>query len=256
MTAKVFVNASEHVYNFHLTEVLYLRNYARANGYLFSSMIGGCESIRDLQQCKLLGVDAVECSLIESVFAFGKLCGAVATVFSPELSPLPIHSPPSLFLSIDTPDAVARLPELRKEVDRLNCPYEIIPVFNRRSLIKSMYSYESDNYDVQTYRAELACLIKQHTCLFSRYGISGGVTQSSLGLLAEDDITPHMLRLGLFSLLSDKSPLAYATDLDVAKYHFKETLLLDSIRSALKERYELITTRQHHLMKYLLTEPF
>ena len=69
----ITVNGSEHIYNFGLSDVLFLRNYSRKCGHSFSSNIGGCESIRDIKQAKSIKADSIECGYIESLFAYTKL---------------------------------------------------------------------------------------------------------------------------------------------------------------------------------------
>ena len=97
----IYINASEHVYNFHFSEVLYLRNFARMHNYGFTSLVGGCESLRDIQQSKLLFVDAIECRFIESEFSFYKLVTTLRSVYD-DIDPIDSK----LFLCLDTCESV------------------------------------------------------------------------------------------------------------------------------------------------------
>ena len=106
----IYVNASEHIYNFHFSEVLYLRNFARNHNYGFTSLIGGCESLRDIDQSKLLFADAIECRFIESEFAFYKLCNTLSTVYKD----LEFNVLPKLFLWLDTCESIKILPSLEQ----------------------------------------------------------------------------------------------------------------------------------------------
>ena len=77
----VFLNASEHLFGLDISETLMLRNYSHLNGFLFCSMMGGPESIRDLQEAKNLFADAFEFPMIESLFALEKIFLAIEKVF-------------------------------------------------------------------------------------------------------------------------------------------------------------------------------
>lgn len=46
--------------------------------------IGGCEAVRDLDQCRLLGATGIMAPMIETPFAMRKFCEALQKVFDPE----------------------------------------------------------------------------------------------------------------------------------------------------------------------------
>ena len=50
---QIYLNSSEHLFNLSFSETLMLRNFAKSNGLNFSSMIGGPESIRDIQEARI-----------------------------------------------------------------------------------------------------------------------------------------------------------------------------------------------------------
>ncbi len=57
----------------------------RADMKLFIK-IGGCEAVRDLDQCRLLGASGIMAPMIESPFAMKKFVGAAKKVYGPEVS--------------------------------------------------------------------------------------------------------------------------------------------------------------------------
>ena len=69
---EIFLNSSQHIFDLELSETIMLRNYANKNDWKFCSMIGGSESIRDLEESKNLFVDAFEFPLVESYFSLQK----------------------------------------------------------------------------------------------------------------------------------------------------------------------------------------
>lgn len=61
-----------------LNEVVY-----RADMQMFIK-IGGCEAVRDLDQCRLLGATGIMAPMIETPFAMKKFCDAVNKVYTPK----------------------------------------------------------------------------------------------------------------------------------------------------------------------------
>ena len=78
---KIFLNSNEHNFDLGFQENLMLCNYARSNCFSFCSMMGGAESIRDLQESKNIFADAFEFPMIESIFAIEKIFLALEKVF-------------------------------------------------------------------------------------------------------------------------------------------------------------------------------
>ena len=62
-----------------------LRNFSRENNYKFCSIMGGSESIRDVQEARNLSVDAYEFPLVESLFSINKIFSALQKIFSDNL---------------------------------------------------------------------------------------------------------------------------------------------------------------------------
>ena len=89
-----YLNASEHQLNLSFSEILFLRDFCRSNDIMFCSTMGGCESIRDLQESKYLGAEATEYPYIESQFALAKIFTALDKALVINFWLIPILNPP------------------------------------------------------------------------------------------------------------------------------------------------------------------
>ena len=153
----IFFNASEHIFNLSFSETLMLRNYARINNYITCSMIGGAESIRDLQEARNLFINTFEFSIIESKFALQKICKAIEKVFFDDLNLLQNSY---IFINISTPDGI----ELIKNIKDFQFPNffnrEFI-IFNldRRLITKNIKNLEGNNFEYYQYENEIDPLI-------------------------------------------------------------------------------------------------
>ena len=153
----IFLNASEHIFNLSFSETLMLRNYARLNNYFFCSMIGGAESIRDIQEAKNLLTNSFEFSLIESEFALTKIFTALEKVFSDNPSFLLNKY---LFINISTPDGL----NLISNIEQFNFPNFlnrdlIIFNFDRRLIAKNTKKIKGYNFEYIKYENEFNPII-------------------------------------------------------------------------------------------------
>ena len=73
----ILLHASEHCFLLSFSEILMLRNFARAKKFNYCSEIGGSESIRDIQEAKNIDADAFEFKIVESLFSISKISTAV-----------------------------------------------------------------------------------------------------------------------------------------------------------------------------------
>ncbi len=245
----VIVNGSEHTYNFSLADVLFLRNYSRRCGYEFSSMIGGCESIRDIQQAKNLQADFIECTYVESLFAYTKLHRGITSLFNnePHASNYPI-----VFHIINTIRSAEAVPDVLEYAKTQSTPINVVPVYDRRALIKSIHSLNDNDFDVSEAEYRINSYIVDITKQIglSPFGIAGGITGESIRELMKKGVYPSFIRLGLFTIHAlQKSIIDSKT---IMTYQHKEALLLESIRATLSDKYNYVTARQHHIMNYLL----
>ncbi len=247
----IIVNGSEHTYNFSLTDVLFLRNYSRKCGYKFSSMIGGCESIRDIQQAKKLQADFIECTYVESLFAYTKLHRGITSLFNNETH---ASNCPIVFHIINTVRSAETVPDVLEYANKQSSPITVVPVYDRRALIKSIYSINDNDFDVSDAEYRINSYIVDLTKKIgsSPFGIAGGITGESIGELTNEGVYPSFIRLGLFTIHTLENSIIDSKT--IKTFQHKEELLLESIRATLSDKYNYVTARQHHIMNYLLED--
>ena len=159
-------------------------------------MIGGSESIRDIQEARNSDSDAYEFSLIESLFSMQKIFSAFENVFSDNLRSL---GRVKIFINLSTFDGMRML----SEIDKLVLPgflneSNIVFNFDRRSIARAYNQIQSNDFEVSEYEVKINPIIqeniseltnlKYHTC------ISGGTHLSSVVNLMNAEIIPHYLK--------------------------------------------------------------
>jgi len=88
LTPDIYLNSSDHILDLTFSDNLMLSNYARSRNFKLCSMIGGAESLRDLQESKNLFSEAYEFPMIESLFAIEKIFSALKKVFYEDIKDL------------------------------------------------------------------------------------------------------------------------------------------------------------------------
>ncbi len=164
-------------------------------------MIGGCESIRDIQESKDLSADAYEFPLVESVFALRKIVSAIHNVFEKDAEPL---NNQKLFINIETEDGIKML----NECSRVKLPYPLEPTniifnFNRISLADSIYGSSQNDHDGFGHKTSVNQIIVKKMLELSEFkysfSISGGVNESCISELKAYGSVPTFVRTGLFT---------------------------------------------------------
>ena len=251
----IFLNASEHKFNLSFPETIMLRNYARNNNYTFCSMIGGPESIRDIQEAKNLFTDAFEFSLIESEFSLIKIFSALEKVFKTEIDVL---SKKFIFINISTPDSFKLIKNIKnfKIPNYLNKEL-IIFNFERRSIAKTFNKLRENNFDYSKYEYAIEPIIYEHIEFLNELNfktcISGNIQKRSLLNNYEKYISPNYLKTGLFTLFLKEKKIEQVIK-EVLFYQDLEVQLLKVIKNALIYRHNYADERIIHLQKYLKKE--
>ena len=247
-----YLNASEHLFNLSFSETLMLRNYSKTNNFKFCSMIGGSESIRDIQEAKNLQCDALEFNMVESIFSISKICDAIEKVFKDQLQ---IISKLKFFINISTPDSLNTIYEL----DKLNLPKNIqrknlIFNFDRRSIAKIFLNIENDNFNYSECDSEINPIITKKILFLKDYdfstSLSGGIDKKGLNNIALSNCYPEYIKTGLFSIkITDLN----FDDLfeDVFYLQRLESKLLKLMSDSIYSRFSYINKRNFHLENYL-----
>ena len=248
---EVFLNASEHLFNLSFSETLMLRNYSKINKLRFCTMVGGSESIRDIQEAKNLQADGLEFNMVESLFALDKIFNSITKVFSNKKSIKDLK----IFINISTPDGMkltARIKDLRLPLyfKRSN----IIFNFDRRSLIKIFNNIKNDNFQSLDYEEEINPMIYEQIEIINENGfessLSGGINRASFENIMNSNNKIDYLKTGFFSIKLNKNK---TLDLfqDILFYQKLEAKLLKLMRDSIHFRFNYINQRHLHLMNYL-----
>ncbi len=246
----VTLNASEHLFGLGFSETLMLRNLAHKNKYLFCSMVGGSESIRDIQESRNLLVDALEFPLVESLFSIKKIFLALQKVFSDELE---FISHRKVFINISTSDALLTVSSIKKLfLPSFINPSNLVFIFDRRLLCKSFFNLKSESFEVYEYEHKLNPIILEHALKLIESGfswaISGGIQKESLSNIYSHRLMPNYIKTGLFTL-----PVLGSSLQDCIKetiyYQGVEANLLNLMSDSIIFKHNYLTRRRSHLIK-------
>jgi len=247
-----YLNASEHLFNLSFSETLMLRNYAKMNNFNFCSMIGGSESIRDIQEAKNLQCDALEFNMVESIFSINKISIAVQKVFKDQLQ---VISDLKFFINISTADGLNTI----SEIDKLILPKYIkrknlIFNFDRRSIAKIILNIDNDNFNYSEYESKINPLIIKEIFFLKDYdfstSISGGIDRKGLKNIFLSNSPLDYIKTGLFTININKLNFEDLYN-DIFSLQKLESKLLKLMSDSIYSRFNYINKRYYHLENYL-----
>lgn len=197
-----YLNASEHQFNLSFAEVLLLRDYCRTSGTKFCSTMGGCESIRDLQESKYLGADATEFPFIESTFSLSKIFAAFEKVFLNDKDKLSKYK---LFINIGSKNGIEMLLKLQEiKIPKFIKKSNIVFIFDRIKICRDFFSLTTTKINLPYYENELnnaiSIAIESINNKGFSYCISGGITTKSFRNLSEVIKNLEYIKTGLFTI--------------------------------------------------------
>jgi len=157
-----------------LEELLRLKEVCMKAQMKLVLKIGGCESVRDMLESRVVGVDVLVAPMVETAYALRKYLQAVAKVFSPEeLSTLEILTDVETAYAVNNFEAMLKIPEVKllKGV-----------VIERYDLMRSMGIDDDNQLNAEKINAVLA----EVGAKAARQGLSvtvgGGVSSSSIAV--------------------------------------------------------------------------
>tara|TARA_Y100000589_G_C27198691_1_gene648280 strand:- start:332 stop:1102 length:771 start_codon:yes stop_codon:yes gene_type:complete len=248
---EIFLNSSEHDFEITFAEDLMLRNYSRLNNFYFCKMIGGPESIRDLQDSKNIFADALEFPMIESLYAIKKIFIALKKVFIKDIYSLKNKF---IFINISSINGLKFLEDLNK----LNLPKfltkeNIIFNFNRRSITKSIGLVTSEEFEMENFEKEINLLILNKINYIKkksfRFSVSGDITKKSFRFMREMHLSPDFVKTGLFTIKSNSEndqifkEISYSQSLELR--------VMRQIKECLIYKYNNLNIRELNLINYL-----
>ena len=250
---EVFLNASQHIFDLGLSETLMLRNYTSKNNWKFCSMIGGSESIRDLQESKNLFVDAFEFPMVESIFSIKKIFSALEKVFGTNSKSF---ADKKFFITIGSIDGLSLL----KEINKLTIPSyinkkDLIFIFDRRMIIRSLKNVTNNNFDVVNFEPEINIIIDEYIKLLTsncyRYCISGGITEKSLDSFKNFSTYPNFIKAGIFTIKINQL-LKNNLFKNILKYQSTEAKIISIMKKSINYKNDYLNVRELHMIKYLI----
>ncbi len=154
-----------------IEEALRLKEVVSKAGLGLTIKIGGCEALRDMYECRTIGVDRLVAPMVESAFALHKFLQATSLAF-PESERKDIK----FAVNIETIQAVNNFDEMLK-VPEINCLHGI--VMGRVDLTGSMGLSREDINCPEIFDITLA-LFKKSKAHSLENAIGGGVSAHSL----------------------------------------------------------------------------
>ena len=159
-------------------------------------MIGGAESIRDLQESKNIFADAFEFPMIESLFAIKKIFIALNKVFTNDNYSLKNKF---IFINIASIDGLQLLEDLNNLIlPEYLTKKNIIFNFDRRSITKSIGLVKSENFEMENFEEEINSLILNKVNFIEkrsfRFSVSGGIKEKSFKFMKEMGLSPDFYK--------------------------------------------------------------
>lgn len=151
-----------------IDELLRLIELVRRANLKLTLKIGGCECIRDIIECKQIGVDYIVAPMVETPYALSKFIGAKNRIYSEEE-----QRDVGFYFNLETITGYKNLSEMIEiadgNVDGL--------VFGRHDFANSLGKNSVDSDEITEYGCEISSACKEHNLDFI---IGGGMCVESV----------------------------------------------------------------------------
>ena len=250
---EIYLNSSEHIFDLSFSDNLMLSKYARSNNFMLCSMIGGAESLRDLQESKNLFSEAYEFPMIESIFAIHKIFNALEKVFKKDKDTL---IKKKIFINISSKMGLDLINDLNNlEIPRYINKSNLTFLFERRSIIKSFGFVKDNNFDLINFEEKANNLISSKLnfleSLGFSHGISGGITNESISKLHHFNLKPNFIKTGIFTLKSKEFNNQFFKL--IFNLQNLEQKLICLMNKTILQKHHYLEIRERHLKNYLDT---
>ncbi len=248
---ELFLNSNDHSFELGFADNLMLRNYARLNNFYFCSMIGGAESIRDLQESKNIFADAFEFPMIESLFAIKKIFDALEKVFILDSYSLKNKF---IFINIDSTDGLELLEDLNDLIiPKFLTKENIIFNFDRRSITKSIGLVKSENFEMEDFEEQINSLILNKINFIKnrsfRFSVSGGIKEKSFIHMQGINLSPDFIKTGLFTIKSNNdNDIIFQKISDLQALELK---IISQMNKCIIYKHNYLNIRESHLRNYI-----
>lgn len=155
-----------------LEDAFRLKEVAMRAGLGLTIKIGGCEALRDMYECRIIGVDRIVAPMVESVTAFRKFVAAAKLAFPPdELADI------ALAVNVETVEA-CRAFDLMLESEEVRDVTGI--VMGRTDLTRSLRLTTDDINTSQVFELTKELFVKAKKKSSLACGCGGGVSAQSI----------------------------------------------------------------------------
>tara|TARA_B100000989_G_scaffold298373_1_gene287367 strand:+ start:6241 stop:7002 length:762 start_codon:yes stop_codon:yes gene_type:complete len=245
-----FLNLSEHKFNLSFSEILLFKQFSNKFSCEICSNIGGCESIRDLQQSKILNINTFEFQFIESTFALTKIISSINNVFN-NSSCYPKNL--KIFISIGSEDGLNIYKDIYfNDLIEKNLFECITFTFDRRYLCKNLFKLKNNNFEVYEYSEEIdkriSKFLNENQNRKFKVAISGGIDLKEINKNQEKFRKFDFIKTGLFTIKVDK-------EIDIInkikERQLQEKQILQTMKEIIIQKNIYISSRFSHLKKYI-----
>ena len=239
-----YLNASEHQLNLSFSEILFLRDFCRSNDLMFCSTMGGCESIRDLQESKYLGADATEYPYIESQFALAKIFSAMGKVFADDKEKLEKYK---IFINIGSMSGLQMLTKAKEfNIPKFLKKNNIVFTLDRIKLTRNIFSLRTRIIDLVKHETTVNKYISDAISYLDKAGfshcISGEITIKSLERFNQMNLNkPNFIKLGLFTIKNSGESLEIKKSIQISQG--TEAKLVNIIIDVLMSKIDYLNER-------------